>query len=58
MAEDRFTHLNEAGEVHMVDVGGKDVTRRTAVAEGVVVMSADLVAKFFDGEGLQILSAH
>lgn len=50
MADDRFTHLNEAGEVHMVDVGGKEVSRRVAVAEGVVVMPPELVAKFFDGD--------
>ena len=32
MAE--LSHFNAAGEAHMVDVGDKDVTRRTAVAEG------------------------
>lgn len=49
MADGDLTHLNEAGEVHMVDVGGKEATRRTAIAEGVVVMSSDLVEKFFGG---------
>ena len=29
-----FSHLDEHGHVHMVDVGDKDVTARTAVAEG------------------------
>ena len=37
--ERQLSHLNEAGEVHMVDVGGKQVTDREAVAEGLVVMS-------------------
>jgi cyclic pyranopterin phosphate synthase len=51
MADDReLTHLNESGEVHMVDVGGKAETRRVAVAEGVVVMPPDLVEKFFSGD--------
>ncbi|HSM45659.1 MAG TPA: cyclic pyranopterin monophosphate synthase MoaC, partial [Acidimicrobiia bacterium] len=34
----------------MVDVGDKEVTKRTAVAEGRVVMPADLVDKFFSGD--------
>ena len=44
-----LTHLTEAGEVHMVDVSGKDVTKRTAVAEAVVQMSPGLRDKFFEG---------
>lgn len=28
----RLTHLNERGEAHIVDIGGKDVTARRAVA--------------------------
>lgn len=35
---DRLTHINAAGEAHMVDVGGKAETVRTAVAEGLVRM--------------------
>ncbi|MFQ5937118.1 MAG: cyclic pyranopterin monophosphate synthase MoaC [Acidiferrobacterales bacterium] len=30
----KLTHLNKAGEAHMVDVGDKPVTHRVAVAEG------------------------
>lgn len=48
--EARFTHLNEEGEVHMVDVGGKAVTERRAVAEGLVAMSDDLVSRFLAGD--------
>ncbi len=33
-----LSHFNAAGEAHMVNVGDKDVTRRTAVAEGWIVM--------------------
>lgn len=36
MAE--LTHFNTAGEAHMVDVGDKHVTKRVAVAEGVIRM--------------------
>jgi len=34
----RLTHFNTAGDVHMVDVGGKPETRRVAVAEGRIHM--------------------
>ena len=50
MADRELTHIDEAGEAHMVDVGDKAVTRRVAVAEGVVAMSPDLVEKFFSGD--------
>jgi len=33
-----LTHFNQAGEAHMVDVGDKSVTKRTAVAEGQIIM--------------------
>ena len=51
MGDERdLTHLNEAGEAHMVDVGAKQVTDREAVAEGYVVMSSDLAERFFTGD--------
>jgi cyclic pyranopterin phosphate synthase len=34
----KLSHLNEAGEARMVDVGAKPVTERRAVAEGVIRM--------------------
>lgn len=37
MAE--FTHFNAEGQAHMVDVGGKDVTAREAVAHAAVHLS-------------------
>ncbi len=49
-SEKEMTHLNEAGEVRMVDIGSKEVTDRVAVAEAIVVMSPDLVDRFFSGE--------
>ncbi len=33
-----FTHFNSEGKAKMVDVGAKDVTRRTAVAEATVLV--------------------
>ena len=48
--ERELSHLDEAGEVHMVDVGEKQVTDREAVAEGVVVMSPELAERFFTGD--------
>jgi cyclic pyranopterin phosphate synthase len=50
MSEHELTHLNERGEAHMVDVGDKEVTRRTAIAEGFVSMTPGLVARFFEGD--------
>jgi cyclic pyranopterin phosphate synthase len=35
----RLSHLDDKGNAHMVDVSGKDVTTRTARAEGFVVMA-------------------
>ena len=34
MTARRLSHLNEAGEVRMVDVSAKAVTERSATAEG------------------------
>ena len=34
-----LTHLDETGAAHMVDVGGKAVTARTAIATGRITMS-------------------
>jgi len=38
MAGKTLTHIGRAGEAHMVDVGGKAETERTAIAEGAVTM--------------------
>ena len=40
----RLSHLNEKGEAHMVDVSDKDVTHRSARAEGFVAMTAETLA--------------
>lgn len=38
-----FTHLDSDGQVHMVDVGGKSVTHRTAKAMGRVILPAHVM---------------
>jgi cyclic pyranopterin phosphate synthase len=38
-----LSHLDDSGAAHMVDVTGKDATRRTAVAVGVLRTRADVV---------------
>jgi len=47
---EEFTHLDEQGHVHMVDVGDKQVTDRVAVAEAIVHMTSETSRKFFGGE--------
>ena len=46
---DDFTHFNAEGRAKMVDVGGKDVTRRTAVAAGRVLVSRETLALIRSG---------
>src|SRR3954463_16377385 len=38
-----FTHLDDRGAAHMVDVSGKDVSVRTATAAGRVLVSTDVI---------------
>ncbi len=45
-----LSHLDEHGHVHMVDVGAKEVTARTAVAEGVLRLSAETRDLLFAGK--------
>ena len=45
-----FTHLDESGAAHMVDVGDKDATRRRAVARSVVAMESTTAAAIADGD--------
>ncbi len=50
MNEAGFTHLDETGAAHMVDVGDKAATRRRAVARSVVKMEPSTAAAIADGE--------
>jgi cyclic pyranopterin monophosphate synthase len=45
-----FPHLTGTGEVHMVDVGGKPETERSATAEAVVAMSGEVAGRLFAGD--------
>ena len=44
-----LTHINAAGEAHMVDVSGKNETVREAQAEALVLMSAETLQMIIDG---------
>ena len=45
----RLSHLNDKGEAHMVDVSGKEVTARTARAEGFVAMAPETLELILSG---------
>ncbi|UXS31777.1 cyclic pyranopterin monophosphate synthase MoaC [Agrobacterium tumefaciens] len=45
----KLTHIDAAGEAHMVDVGDKAETVRVAVAEGFVKMKPETLALIRDG---------
>jgi len=47
----RLTHVDDSGAARMVDVSGKDVTARQAVASGRVLVSARVV-ELLRGEGV------
>ena len=47
--EGGLTHFDEKGEAVMVDVSGKAVTSRTAIAKGRVIMSAETLALIREG---------
>lgn len=46
----QLTHLGASGEASMVDVGDKDETVRTAVAEGAVIMQPATLAAILAGD--------
>ena len=46
----KFTHFNETGEAHMVDVGAKQSTHRIAVTEGLIDMQAETLALILEGK--------
>ena len=37
----KLTHFDDAGQAHMVDVGGKETTHRVAIAEGLICMQPE-----------------
>ena len=49
MSESELTHIDAAGNAHMVDVAIREVTTRTATTVGRVLLSAQVVALLRDG---------
>lgn len=49
MSASKLSHLNDKGEARMVDVSDKDVTHRTATAEGFVAMAPETLAVIEQG---------
>ncbi|QIZ78293.1 cyclic pyranopterin monophosphate synthase MoaC [Ferrimonas lipolytica] len=45
-----FTHINEQGQAHMVDVTEKVATEREARAEAIIKMAPDTLAMIMNGE--------
>jgi cyclic pyranopterin phosphate synthase len=45
-----LTHFDRSGQAHMVDVGGKAITRRVAVARGVISMQATTLQLIKNGD--------
>ena len=57
----RLSHVDSSGRVRMVDVSGKRVTSRTAIARGKVFMHRDTLAMLRDGrapKGDVLTTAH
>lgn len=50
MGPSELPHLDDAGHVHMVDVGNKEETRRRAVAEGFLHARPEVLAMVREGE--------
>lgn len=44
-----FTHFNEEGRAHMVEVGDKKDTKRVAIAQGRINMKSETVKRIKDG---------
>lgn len=45
----KLTHFDESGQAHMVDVSSKEITDRTAIATGSVIMEPATLALVMDG---------
>ena len=49
-ARGRLTHLDSRGRIQMVDVGEKQITRRTAIARGKITMARATLAAILGGK--------
>ena len=50
MSKDSFSHLNQKGQAHMVDVSPKPMTQREAVASGRVIIGPDAFNLLIDSK--------
>ncbi|MFZ9946559.1 MAG: cyclic pyranopterin monophosphate synthase MoaC [Vulcanococcus sp.] len=50
MSPPSLTHLNTSGEVHMVEVGERPLTRREARAQGSIQMRPEVLALVLEGQ--------
>lgn len=46
---DKLTHFNESGRAHMVEVGAKEDTKRTAIATGKITMKKETLERIKTG---------
>ncbi|WP_294181332.1 bifunctional molybdenum cofactor biosynthesis protein MoaC/MoaB [uncultured Schumannella sp.] len=51
MTKPKLTHLDAAGQAHMVDVGAKPITRRVALAGGRLLTTPEVIG-LIQGEGM------
>ena len=49
MSQPGLSHLNAAGQVHMVEVGDRPASDRRAVAEGHITMAPEVLALVLEG---------
>ncbi|MEE9326644.1 MAG: cyclic pyranopterin monophosphate synthase MoaC [Cocleimonas sp.] len=49
-SSDQLTHFNQQGDVHMVDIGDKNITKRIAVTEGVITMLPSTLQHILAGD--------
>jgi cyclic pyranopterin phosphate synthase len=52
----KFTHFDESGQAHMVDVGQKSHTHRIAVATGTIQMQKSTFHMVISGTQKKVLS--
>lgn len=45
-----FTHLNKEGNPKMVNVADKQITKRTAVAQGIIFLGENVISNFVNNE--------
>jgi cyclic pyranopterin phosphate synthase len=50
MKKEPLTHLDRSGHATMVDIGGKPITAREAIAEGFITLQPNTIAAITDGK--------